>query len=256
VKDPVLLGSSGEEIALEIDSAGSLSAVICCHGFCSERTSDGRFLQLSETLTARGFDVIRFDFRGCGDSADAVLTETTLLDDLLRVLRFAKERGYHRLFLHGHSLGSYLCMAVCSRYPEETTDVAAMALTGCMTGPMHYDWSLCYSAEEMRELAETRVLTLNGLRPDDRVTRVSASLLERFDTVDQAALCNGILCPTLLINGGGDDEERRLAANSVRAISLLPAGSRLLVLSEASHNFRAQYPEVIRAVAGYFQRML
>jgi pimeloyl-ACP methyl ester carboxylesterase len=106
-----------------------------------------------------------------------------------------------------------------------------------MTGPMHYDWSLCYSAEEMRELAETRVLTLNGLRPDDRVTRVSASLLERFDTVDQAALCNGILCPTLLINGGGDDEERRLAANSVRAISLLPAGSRLLVLSEASHNF-------------------
>jgi pimeloyl-ACP methyl ester carboxylesterase len=111
------VGFSGEEIALEIDSAGSLSAVICCHGFCSERTSDGRFLQLSETLTARGFDVIRFDFRGCGDSADAVLTETSLLDDLLRVLRFAKERGYHRLFLHGHSLGSYLCMAVCSRYP-------------------------------------------------------------------------------------------------------------------------------------------
>jgi pimeloyl-ACP methyl ester carboxylesterase len=256
VKEPILLGSPGDEIALEIDSVGAVSAVVCCHGFCSERTSGGRFLQLSETLGSRGFDVIRFDFRGCGDSADAVLTEASLLDDLLRVLRFAREHGYRRLYLHGHSLGSYLCMAVCSRYPEETNDVAALALTGCMTGPMHYDWSLYYSADQMRELAETRVLTLTGLRPNDRTTQVSATLLDRFDTVDQAELCNGIVCPTLLINGGGDEEERRLAANSVRAISLLPAGSRLLVLSEAPHNFRAQYPEVTRAVAGFLQRTL
>ncbi len=256
MKEPIFLGTPEDAIALDIDSVGSVSAVVCCHGFCSERTSGGRFLQLSETLTARGFDVIRFDFRGCGDSADEVLTEASLLDDLRRVLRFARERGYHRLFLHGHSLGSYLCLAVCSRYPEETDDVAAMALTGCMTGPTHYDWSLYYNPEQMRELAETQVLTLTGLRPDGRESRVSASLLERFDTVDQAELCNGIQCPTLLVNGGGDDEERRLAASSVRAISLLPAGSRLLVLSEASHNFRAQYPEVVRAVAGFLQRVV
>jgi alpha-beta hydrolase superfamily lysophospholipase len=50
------------------------AVIICAHGTAGEKTSKGRFTRFGEELSPLGYNVFAFDFAGCGESDDALLT--------------------------------------------------------------------------------------------------------------------------------------------------------------------------------------
>jgi alpha-beta hydrolase superfamily lysophospholipase len=116
-----------------LHSTPSKSAIVLAHGFTSDKSSDGRFDRLGESLHSLGYSVLAFDFGGCGESDDDILNIDHQLDDLKSAISFVQSKGAGAIGLHGHSLGSLICLKSCS--PK----IATMLLTGALTDSMHYD---------------------------------------------------------------------------------------------------------------------
>ena len=231
--------------------AGDRALVVMAHGFASDRRSRGRFARIAAALAEAGLTSLAFDFGGCGDSDDDVLTLDHLVDDLQAAIAYSRSLGYGRLALHGHSLGGRVCLAAA---PPEAL---AIATTGAPTGPMRYDWRDYFTPAQKDELDRTGRVTMPQGEERVRSTVVtSAGLLESLVDCDQAALFGGVRCPVLLIDGDGDDEERQSLAHARKGLPLLPAGSRVALLPGSPHNLEGHLDEVIDLLLDWFAEHL
>ncbi len=206
-RELVHLASRGLQLVGDLVYVGDDALVVLCHGFTSNRYSRGRFPAVAQALAARGISSLAFDFAGCGDSDDDVLTLEGQVADLLEVLSWARRQGYQRLGVYGHSLGGLIALLAAARVL-----VQALAVSGAPTGPMHHDWQALYGCEAMERLEREGVLTLPSDRPGGFVL-VARSMLEAFAEIEQAPLLTALRCPVLLVHGGdsNDSEEQQLA---------------------------------------------
>ncbi|MBW2183132.1 MAG: alpha/beta fold hydrolase [Deltaproteobacteria bacterium] len=96
----------------------SSSCVITCHGLFSDKVSD-KFISIGEHFAQEGITVLRFDFRGCGES-DGKIEETTItgrredLNAALSFIRAHKPSVSHTIGLLGSSMGGYISLRVAS----------------------------------------------------------------------------------------------------------------------------------------------
>lgn len=229
---------------------GSDRVLICAHGFAGEKTSKGRFTRLGEELSPCGYNVFSFDFAGCGESDDALLTSGQQQDDFRHAIAYAKSRGMKRLALVGNSMGSYIALRV---YRPE---IETMLLLAALTGPTQYDWAAFYTPEQMREWRETGRVTMTREEPYLRQTVVDGKLLDECGSFDQRELLRNVRCPVLIIHGDGDEEERKLLAQSRNAIEILPAGSRLVVLPGANHRMEGRLDEIVELAKGWLEEKM
>ncbi|KAF3362381.1 hypothetical protein PHSC3_001048 [Chlamydiales bacterium STE3] len=95
--------------------------VLMCHGLGGHKTGRYRvYVELAEELVRSNIAVIRFDFRGSGDS-EGKLSDITIEDqvsDALQVLKFAKDHydfDFDRLGIYGRSLGAAIAVLTASR---------------------------------------------------------------------------------------------------------------------------------------------
>ena len=235
-------------------AAGDRSIVVMAHGFASDRRSRGRFPAIAAALAAAGYASLSFDFGGCGESDDDVLTLEHQIDDLGAAIAYARALGYGRLALHGHSLGGRVCLAAA---PAHAGTVATIATTGAPTGPMRYDWHDFFTPAQMDELDRSGRVTMP--QAEDRVRRTvvtSAGLLNALVEGGHAALFGGVACPVLLIDGDGDGEERQALAQARLGLTLLPAGSRVALLPGCPHNLEGHLDEVIELLLAWFAEYL
>ena len=194
---------------------------------------------------------LAFDFAGCGESDDDVLTLDHQIDDLHAAIAHARTLGYERLALHGHSLGGRVCLAAAP--PQAAT----IATTGAPTGPMRYDWHDFFTPAQMDELDRTGRVAMPQDEDRARSTVVtSAALLQALVDCDPAALFESVRCPVLLIDGDGDDEERQALAQARQGLALLPAGSRVALLPGSPHNLEGHLDEVIELLLDWFAEHL
>jgi pimeloyl-ACP methyl ester carboxylesterase len=226
--------------------AASDAVLVCAHGFAGEKTSKGRFTRLGEELSPRGYNVFSFDFAGCGESDDALLTSAQQQDDFRSAIAYTKSRGMKRIALVGNSMGSYMALRVYA--PE----IETMLLFAALTGPTRYDWEAFYSPEQMREWRETGRVTMTRDEPYFRRTVVDGKLLEECGSFDQGELLRHVRCPVLVIHGDGDDEERKLLTQSRMGMERLPAGSRLVVLPGANHRMEGRLDEIVELAREWF----
>ena len=228
------------ELAGHLYGADSDAIVIMAHGFTSDKVSRGRFVKLGEALAAAGFNAMAFDFCGCGESADEILSIDGQLDDLNSALAYARKMKFRTIGLYGHSLGGYICLRCW------TPEIYAMAFTGALTGPMHYHWQEYFTEQQMSELGAQGFITA----PDrsGRPVRIGREMLKHFAEIDQKRLLAQISCPVLVMHGNSetDSEEDRLRENSERAMVYLSPDSRLRVIDGANHSFMDHQDEVIR----------
>ena len=77
--------------------AGDRALVVMAHGFASDRHSRGRFPRIAAALAGAGLASLAFDFAGCGESDDDVLTLDHQIDDLHAAIAHARSLGYERL---------------------------------------------------------------------------------------------------------------------------------------------------------------
>lgn len=242
--------ADGRKLALDLTVISHEKAIILCHGFGSDRDSKGRFPAMANSLQRAGFSTVAFDFSGCGESDDAILDVADEVDDVKIILGYLQQRGYKKFGLYGHSLGSLICLKCV------TMNIIAMALSGCLTGPMRYDWKNYYSAGQLAKLKQD-----GSFRQDVQSTgrpsiQIGQNILDTFADIDQKALLQSVPIPVLLIHGDGDEEERELLENSKAGFAYLPEGSRLELLHGATHSFAGQYNTVIEKSTDWFCKHL
>jgi pimeloyl-ACP methyl ester carboxylesterase len=233
-------------LAAELRRARGEAIIVMAHGFCSNRHSLGRFDELAGRFQGLGYDVLAFDFSGCGESDPDVLTAVHETEDLKAVIAYVREElGFQRVALHGHSLGGAICLMA---YDE---GIETMVLTGTPTDAMHYDWLDHYGERRLEQLRATGTLKIGPWVLNQQ------SLLD-FEQFDQTTLLSPVKCPVLLVHGGSSDdwEEQELLARSRRGINVLPAGSRLEIVDGAGHSFQHHMPELGALACGWYRERL
>ncbi len=226
--------------------ANSTSVVIMAHGFSSDKYSKGRFPKLAHVLTQSNFNVLTFDFSGCGESEDDSLTVQKEVDDLQSAIRFVKEKGFQRISLYGHSLGSLICLKC---YSEE---IVTIVLSGALTGAMYYDWKNYYTEKQLEELETTGQLTEYRNEGIRKKVVIDKQMLLDFEQINPEELLKLIKCPVLIIHGNNDEEEIILYERSQKAMSYL-SNSQLVVIDEATHSFLEHYDILIDLVTKWFR---
>jgi pimeloyl-ACP methyl ester carboxylesterase len=152
-----------------------------CHGFCSDKNSRGRFPRLANRFNEIGYNAFAFDFSGCGESENDSLTMAKEVDDLKSAIAFIKSKGFHKIALYGHSLGTVISLKCFS------PDIITMVLSGAGTDSMKYDWNEFYSKEQIKGLEEKGYLTekTDGVR---REIIIDQQMLNDFELVKQDEL--------------------------------------------------------------------
>lgn len=106
----------GHTITLSVERAAgkqnSKSIAILTHGIFTNRDEKGRFVRLSQRLRSVGIDVVRFDFRGHGDSplSSADFNVSGGVIDYHTVLNWVASQGWSRVGVIGSSFGGGLVL--------------------------------------------------------------------------------------------------------------------------------------------------
>lgn len=222
------------------------SIIIMCHGFLSNKYSKGRFERLINVFNKSGFSALAFDFRGCGESDDDSLTVDKEVDDLKSAIAFAKSKGYKKIALYGHSLGTLICLKCC------TSEIITMVLSGALTDSMNYNWDEFFTKDQMQELKEKGYVT--ALTPNEVREKIiiDKQILIDFELINQKELLKNVTCPVLIIHGNNDEEENLLCERSKSAMTLLSNDSKLEIINGANHSFLEHYDILINFTNDWF----
>lgn len=223
-------------------------AVLFAHGFLADRSSRGRADVIGAAYRRAGWATLAFDFSGCGESDDDVVTVAHEVEDLTAAGEVLAEAGYRRQVVHGHSLGALVALRTASPHVE------AMVLTGAVTGPIRQPWEDILSTDQIEELRRTGRTTVVDDGPSSRThTVISTETIADFTDVDQAALLVALACPVLLVHGGDlvDGEEHPLLTRSRVGLTSLPAGSRLEVVRGGDHALLEHSDHVARTALAW-----
>jgi len=121
VEKPVTFKCENEQIVgiLHLPESQKFSLIIIVHGWNSNKLGPHSFfVKAAREFAKNGFGVLRFDFRGSGDSEGSYenQTITSMLKDLETVISNVLEiEEIEKICLIGHSRGAYLSLLQASR---------------------------------------------------------------------------------------------------------------------------------------------
>ncbi|MEM2866538.1 MAG: alpha/beta hydrolase [Candidatus Hadarchaeales archaeon] len=191
----------------------SRACVIMCHGLFGSMYSP-KYIELSEELGRRGLSSLRFN-QGTGEGGKQA-TLTQRIEDLKKMVTFARSLGHRRIGLMGSSLGG--CVALLFSSLQGGVHALATWATPCRLEGL-------LEGSELEELARDA----ERYRPLEAVRRVGAPLLLLHGTEDELVpphhsreLFEEALPPKLLLWVEGADhrfthEGRRRVAVEVTA---------------------------------------
>src|SRR3989344_4456231 len=107
--------------------ANNDSGIIMLHGFTGDKSEHGRFDRIAKALHEIGYNVLAFDFSGCGESDDDTLTLEKQINDYYSALRWFKAKGISRIGVFGLSLGGLVALR------GYTPEILTLVLTAPVT---------------------------------------------------------------------------------------------------------------------------
>lgn len=102
---------------------GHPNAIIICHGFAATRRSLG-IVWLAEAL-ADQWDILTFDWRGCGTSQGCLSFGSDEALDLVAMIDHARSMGYQRVGVIGESMGGLITLATLGAVVANAADAIA-----------------------------------------------------------------------------------------------------------------------------------
>src|SRR4030042_2476976 len=119
--------SRGLTIVADFYSAPSNSVVIMSHGLGGSRGEDGRFDKAAEAFQSEGYNVLKFDFSGHGESPleepNTPVDPNDERDDLLSAIDYVRQKGINKIGLLGFSFGGYIS---CRIYDPKVIQALAL----------------------------------------------------------------------------------------------------------------------------------
>ena len=185
--------------------------VVICHALAEEKLWSHRvYVALGRELAAQGFAVLRFDFRGEGDS-DLDFEEATLetrVEDALQAAAVLLERepGLRRCVFLGHRLGCAVAAIAAARAPQLAEAVIAWDpiengsaylmqwLRATLASQLVATGKAPTRASLVRALEEGRTVTIEGYGVSPRLYRDLVGL-------QWAPLLKAVPCPSFVVEG-------------------------------------------------------
>jgi pimeloyl-ACP methyl ester carboxylesterase len=207
----------------------SKSTIIMSHGFTGDKSEWGRFDKVAQSLNQAGYNVLTFDFSGCGESDDDTLTVDKQVDDLKSAIKFIKLKGYQKIGLFGHSLGGLISLKCY------TPEIVTMVLWAPVTNKIKYKLDKRYSEEQLLELDQKGYITKKRDKGIRKKILIDKQMLSDRKSVNPKDLLKNIDCPVLIIHGKQDESVPY--TDSEKARELLSDQSRLELIDKADHGF-------------------
>lgn len=149
IREAITLENNGEKIFAILHrplNVKNVPAIVICPGFAGNKCGKFRmFVTLGKELARQGIAVLRFDYRGAGDS-EGEFQDITLqgkISDTLKCLRFLADDSQidsSRIGILGRSLGGAIAVLSARKFPE----IKSLAL-----------WAPVFRSDPWRELWES-----------------------------------------------------------------------------------------------------
>ncbi len=243
----VTFASGGEDVfgVLHLPSGAPAPAIIMCHGFTGSRSEAHRlFVAAARDFAAHGLGVLRFDFRGSGDSAGdfSQMTISREIEDAAAALDYVVSRpevDASRVGVLGLSLGGCVAACLAGRDPR----AKALALWAATAHPEKISERLA------AEFAANDVVDMHGWG----LGRAFADDAVSIKPLEEAARYVG---PSLVVHGGEDQTVPPADAASYRVA--LGGRCRVHIVKDADHVFSslAYKAEAIRITRDFLVETL
>jgi uncharacterized protein len=232
-REMTIVTSDGVALAATLLPRNRRSLLIIGHGISSSRRARA-IVWLAERL-AEDHDVLTFDWRGHGASSGEATLGTNEHLDLIAVLHYARELGYHHVGLVGESMGGLISLATLGGLAP--LDFPRPARIATLAAPIDYALTVGW-----RPYAVERVAPLAWARP------VSPLLGFRLGSVapprPRDILAN-IHEPLLVIHG---DRDTTVKVENAYLLAEAAPNTTLRIYHGADHgtiSFRQHCPETL-----------
>jgi pimeloyl-ACP methyl ester carboxylesterase len=205
----------GEKVAAVRHEADSSNWIFLCHGFGSNK--EGSYVRRCEKLAENGWNAVRFDFRGNGES-DGDFIESTLstrIEDLRAVVDYF---GPESCVVFGSSFGGKVAFHAIN------TDERVKGVIG--KAPVTYNDIM----DKFRSVvdAKDRFEYIDGKPIDQR-------FFDDFDTYSFDTVANNLNLPVLIFHGSADTTVH--TENSIKAVEALDTDVTFYKLKDEKHSF-------------------
>jgi uncharacterized protein len=213
-------------LAAIMHEAGSNDVIVMAHGFTGHKSEAGwLFTKTARLFASRGFNVLRFDFSGSGDSEGdfSEMSPLTEMEDLNAVIDWTYQNGADHVGLLGLSLGGAVSILTAAKRKDIT------ALAAWSPVPDLKVWAMTSLPPQAWECALQRKAYQHGpflLQP---------SFLLDMIGLDVSAAYASLLIPKLIVEGTKDHNGFQAGnlLNHMRA----PEPKHLHLIDGADHVF-------------------
>lgn len=212
-------------------------AIVLAHGLTVDKDEDGIFIELANSLVNNGFTVLRFDFRGHGesggDSRDMTVKGEKL--DLQAAIELVESKNYERVGLVGASFGG----GVATLYTA-SNQKRLKAL--CLWNPvLNYDhtfispylpWIVKRKGHIKKDMAEKGWSTIGSSN-----FKIGKNLYEEMKRVYPYEELKKITIPTLVIHG---DKDRHVPYEDSKEYTKYLKNGEFITIKGGEHGFQGK----------------
>ncbi len=217
----------GLELVGNYWSSESNAGIVMSHGLTGDKNERGYFDKVAEELNNAGYNVLAFDFAGCGESDNEELRIDKQVNDLSVAIKYLESRGSDRVGLFGYSQGGLVSIR------NYTDSIDAMVLTSPVTDSTpNYKQSVKNPQKEII---------------------IDEEIIKQKDSIDQDELLSGVKCTTLIIHG---DQDEIVPLESSRNADRKLKNSRLEIIEGLDHGYDTHLDEVTEKTVNWFEEYL
>ncbi len=249
-----VVAADGHTVPAAYWATGSDRIAIMSHGITGDRDEDGVHSDFATLLAGNGFDSVRFDFRGRGQSVmpceDA--TAAGMVLDFMAILQWVRSRGFLRIFHVATSFGAGISLLCASRF--SFSDLAAAVFWNPVIDFNHVfinpvgQWGRKYFRHQRTdELAYSSGIPIS----DGGIVIGSQMLMELLFLKPQETVWPAST-PLLIVHGDRDSCSPYEDAVNYRNSN--PGRVELYTLAGADHGFEGRLQEAYEVTLRWFSK--
>lgn len=235
-----------KKLSCEYYNRDSDYIIISSHGFCSDKW----WWPIKKVIDIEAWpDVFTFDFSGCGESEDEVITIEKQIEDLKDIISYVQENIKGKIIiLLWTSLGWYISL---KNYSKQIHSIIWFApVSKKIESVNKYIKLKQYSKEQEKELEENWYLISNNEKW--RTHKIGKAHFEQRANIDQEEL-KDIECPILIVHW---DKDETVDIENSYSLKNLNKNVELKVVENATHIFRQNSTEKQQLIIKHIQDFL
>jgi len=232
----------GHEIPVIIDHADKSKfgdyLVILLHGIFTDKHEKGRFDRFAERLNKNGLDVIRFDFRGHGESPlpSRKFTPTGALLDYKTVLNLVKQQNYKPIVI-GSSFGG--SVVLLERLLPNRDEIEMFIFLNPVVDYQRtfinsvFEWEGAFKLKELKSLGDKEVIKkVNNFECSSNLL-MELVLLKPYEGIKH------LNAPSLVFHG---DKDTKLSIDLTKK-HFNTSDAEMVIVKGAGHSFKSEEHE-------------